>query len=594
MSRSRKELKFLLGMGAGGLSLFGVRTADAASFGLSYTDGGTWNINYAQGFSPSVAPNPVPGSAAGDPVYLSRFQFFKSGTADSASNIQCAIINGLFSDLTNLSTTSPAFVGLSTNTIPATATLSTGNPVTFSFNDLQLTYGNDYAAVFVNVGAGGELTPILVSSLTTNYTDIGGGNYHPATNYGTESQYQYAVSNFTHTNSFGTYFDNYSFCGDANFAATLSTAPAAKWNTAGSGNWNASSNWTAAGVPNEAGAPVVLGGGGSGAVTITTDVNVLAGTLRFDTSAASYTVAGPNAITLDVPAGWAWLGSNAGTHAITASLSFADNAQVSVAARSTLTASNLQASAVTLLKTGAGTFQANRVRGNGLTVSAGIVQMLPDSSAAGVSRVNNLTIAAGATLDLNANKLIATVTPVGSWNGSAYTDITGLIASGRNTGGWGGSGIVTSQSLATSGNYTSIGVARASDVRPSTATATELWAGQTITGTDTLVMYTYGGDATLDGKINIDDYVKIDTGIAGGLTGWSNGDFNYDGKVNIDDYTTVIDANIGNQNGVFFTGSGAAAASVGVSAVPEPATASLLSMAGGMAFIHRRNRRRCG
>ena len=32
------------------------------------------------------------------------------------------------------------------------ATLSTGNPVTFSFNDLQLTYGNDYAAVFVNVG----------------------------------------------------------------------------------------------------------------------------------------------------------------------------------------------------------------------------------------------------------------------------------------------------------------------------------------------------------------------------------------------------------------------------------------------------------
>src|SRR5207245_1366806 len=101
------------------------------------------------------------------------------------------------------------------------------------------------------------------------------------------------------------------------------------------------------------------------------------------------------------------------------------------------------------------------------------------------------------------------------------------------------------------GNYTTLAIARTSDARPSTATTTALWAGQTITGTDVLVMYTYGGDANLDGKINIDDYVRIDQGIAAGLTGWSNGDFNYDGKINIDDYTTVIDSNIGNQNGIF-------------------------------------------
>jgi hypothetical protein len=113
-------------------------------------------------------------------------------------------------------------------------------------------------------------------------------------------------------------------------------------------------------------------------------------------------------------------------------------------------------------------------------------------------------------------------------------------------------------------------VARASDVRPATATATALWAGQTITGTDTLVMYTYGGDATLDGKINIDDYVKIDSGIASGLTGWSNGDFNYDGKINIDDYATVIDANIGNQGAFVFPTAGGVTELLMV-AVPEPA-----------------------
>jgi hypothetical protein len=214
------------------------------------------------------------------------------------------------------------------------------------------------------------------------------------------------------------------------------------------------------------------------------------------------------------------------------------------------------------------TFNGNITGGGGtLLVSDGLTTISPSGTL--VADVASLTITTGS-LDLTNNKLILTASPVGSWNGSAYTDVTGQIASGRNGGPlplWDGSGIVTSQSNATGGNFTSIGVARASDVRPATATATTLWAGQTITGTDTLVMYTYGGDATLDGKINIDDYVKIDTGIASGLTGWVNGDFNYDGKVNIDDYTTVIDANIGNQSGVFPT---SASATLDVTSVPEP------------------------
>jgi hypothetical protein len=190
-----------------------------------------------------------------------------------------------------------------------------------------------------------------------------------------------------------------------------------------------------------------------------------------------------------------------------------------------------------------------------------------------VVNTNSLSIAitAGSRLDLGDNKLVVRTTPIGSFNGSAYTGITGWIASGRAGGDWSGSGIVTSMTAATSGNFTSIGVARASDVRPATATATALWAGQTITGTDTLVMYTYGGDANLDGKLNIDDYVKIDSGIASALTGWANGDFNYDGVVNIDDYTTVIDVNVGNQLGTFFTEGS-------VTPLPEPAAAAIVAM----------------
>jgi hypothetical protein len=48
-------------------------------------------------------------------------------------------------------------------------------------------------------------------------------------------------------------------------------------------------------------------------------------------------------------------------------------------------------------------------------------------------------------------------------------------------------------------------------------------------------MYTYGGDANLDGKITVDDYGRIDFNVGLGTAGWYNGDFNYDGKITVDD-----------------------------------------------------------
>jgi hypothetical protein len=44
-------------------------------------------------------------------------------------------------------------------------------------------------------------------------------------------------------------------------------------------------------------------------------------------------------------------------------------------------------------------------------------------------------------------------------------------------------------------------------------TDTDVFAGQTINGDSTLVMYTWGGDANLDGTINGDDYFNIDSNI---------------------------------------------------------------------------------
>jgi hypothetical protein len=98
-------------------------------------------------------------------------------------------------------------------------------------------------------------------------------------------------------------------------------------------------------------------------------------------------------------------------------------------------------------------------------------------------------------------------------------------------------------------------------------------------------MYTYGGDANLDGKINVDDFGRIDSSVGNGLSGWFNGDFNYDGKIDIDDYG-IIAVNIFIQGAPLSTAS-TIASSAG--AVPEPAEIGLLAI-GAMALLARRRR----
>jgi len=191
----------------------------------------------------------------------------------------------------------------------------------------------------------------------------------------------------------------------------------------------------------------------------------------------------------------------------------------------------------------------------------------------------------GGKLDLTDKKLV-TAEAVGTWNGSNYTGVTGLVAEGRNGGIWDGTAITTSMPDATGGTgYTSLGVATGAEVRGLGPTDTDVWGGVTVAGSDTLVMYTYGGDANLSGAVDIDDYGQIDFNVSLGgiLPGWYNGDFDYSGSVDIDDYG-VIDFVFAIQGAPFPTGGG-----VSISAVPEPGSLSLLTI--GAASLLRRRRR---
>jgi hypothetical protein len=199
-------------------------TARAASYNVSFTAGSTWNDIYAQGFSTSLGANPAPGLSNGAAVYLNQFQFFKSGSTDTNSNFQLAIFNTMYPNTVGLTTSSSAFVGLSTNTFAGSTSIALNAPISFNFNNLPLAYGTDYSAVFVNVGAGGSLTPVLVPGLTANYAAQPDNTFHPTSNYGTESQFQYTTSNFINAG----FFSAFSFAGDANFSASLSTVPLAE------------------------------------------------------------------------------------------------------------------------------------------------------------------------------------------------------------------------------------------------------------------------------------------------------------------------------------------------------------------------------
>jgi len=147
------------------------------------------------------------------------------------------------------------------------------------------------------------------------------------------------------------------------------------------------------------------------------------------------------------------------------------------------------------------------------------------------------------TIDLRDNDLIINYTatsPVGSWDGTAYTGVTGMIQSGRTENGtWDGSGIITSTPDALS-SRTTLGVAEASDVLGIKGSETAVWNGVTVDATTVLVKYTYAGDANLSGNIDADDYALIDFySHVANVHGYFNGDFNYDGDINADDYALI-------------------------------------------------------
>jgi hypothetical protein len=168
------------------------------------------------------------------------------------------------------------------------------------------------------------------------------------------------------------------------------------------------------------------------------------------------------------------------------------------------------------------------------------------TSALGMTVLSTLELNTGALVVHGGN--LGTATPGG---GTAYSGLSGLVASAYDGGAWTGKGI-TSAAAASANGLTTLGLALAQDVLGLASGETGLWHGQTVTFDSVLVAYTYAGDANLDGTINGDDYAVIDFNSPNpSASGYWNGDFNHDGVIDGDDYA-LIDFNGGTQGTPLF------------------------------------------
>jgi fibronectin-binding autotransporter adhesin len=319
----------------------------------------------------------------------------------------------------------------------------------------------------------------------------------------------------------------------------------------------------------------IFSGSAPNTYTGLTTINV--GTLQLAKAAGVNAIAGD----LSVFTGGTvrWINSNqvadSATLTINGSSSTADlNGKDETVAALSMTGGTLSLDAGAMVVTGGITANNSTatasISGSGLMTAASLNVQGNLSRSGGVTKItgSTLTVAAGKKLDLGDSKLI-TAAPLAS--------VQGQIAAGRNAGNWDGSGIITSMSAASAASMlTTLAVANAGAINKTSL------GGVSVLTSDTLVTYTYCGDANLDGTVNGDDFVRIDTGYFEHRTDYADGDFNYSGNIDADDYW-LIDRNYSRQGGSFASG-----ATAGMAAVPEPVG---VTWGVGLLALGRRRRR---
>jgi hypothetical protein len=160
-----------------------------------------------------------------------------------------------------------------------------------------------------------------------------------------------------------------------------------------------------------------------------------------------------------------------------------------------------------------------------------------------VLKLNALSIVDNGVLDLTDHRMVLTG-DAGSRAARLASVTAGVVkARSASAGRWTGNGITSSTAVGK--DLTGVAVVL-NDNGSGGALLTD-FGGAPVGANDVLVKLTYNGDANLDGRINADDYFRIDSGFLAKLAkpNYRDGDFNYDAKVNGDDYFLIDSAFLG-------------------------------------------------
>ena len=113
---------------------------------------------------------------------------------------------------------------------------------------------------------------------------------------------------------------------------------------------------------------------------------------------------------------------------------------------------------------------------------------------------------------------------------SRLSQVQSRIAQGRDGGTWDGLGITSSTATA---NGLALGYALAGDVNM------DVFHDTPVEPSDVIVRMTFEGDANLDGKVDLADFVHLRNGFGGTSSLWSSGNFNYDDDVDLSDFVML-------------------------------------------------------